>query len=142
LHFAARYNSDPTIVAELLEGGAKPGARTGKGATSLHLAAIFNRDPAVALALLKAGADPNAKVKIGATPLHLAAWRSSNPAVLMVLLNNGADPKVTINRDTAFDLAKKNRKLAGSAAYGRLREAHDASKPPHEAVRPQGPTPI
>ncbi len=135
LHFAARYNSDPTIVAELLEGGAKPGARTGKGATALLLAAIFDRDPAVALALLKSGADPNAKAQWKVTPLHLAAWRSSNPAVLMVLLNKGADPKITINGDTAFDLAKKNRKLAGSAAYGRLREAHEASKAERRAVR-------
>ena len=135
MHTAAQYSRNAAIVAELLEGGAKPGARTGKGATPLHLAAIFNRDPAVALALLKAGADPNAKVKIGATPLHLAAWRSSNPAVLMALLNNGADPKITINGDTAFDLAKKNRKLAGSAAYGRLRDAHDASKAERRAAR-------
>ena len=137
LHYAAQHNSNPAIVAELVKAGAEPDARSKQGATPLHMAALFNSEPAVALALLRAGADPNAqgKGKVRATPLHLAAYRNGNPAVVMALLDNGADPTVIVDGYAAFDLAGKNKKLAGTAAYGRLRDAHNAS----QAERPEVP---
>ena len=128
LHLAAQKNSNPAVAAALLKAGADPNARTRKGATPLHLAAQKNSNPAVAAALLKAGADPNAKGDNGATPLHLAALKNSNPAVVAALLKAGADPTAVAQGKTAFDLARNNKKLAGSVAYRQLREAHDAQR--------------
>ena len=128
LHFAAQHSDSAAIVTELLKGGANPGARTEDDATPLHLAAKFNSNPAIVVALLEGGSDPNAKAGGLATPLHFAAYGNGNPAVIMALLNGGADPMITADGQTAFDLARNNGKLAGSAAYGRLKDAHDASK--------------
>ena len=135
LHFAVQFNRTPAIVAMLLKDGADPNAKTRKGATPLHLAALKNSNPAVAAALLKAGADPNAKATNGATPLHLAALKNSNPAVVAALLKAGADPKIAVKGKTAFDLGRNNKKLAGSAAYLQLKEAHDKSKAARQAAR-------
>ena len=135
LHIAAQHNRNPAIAAELLKGGARPDAKTGKGASPLHLAAMFSRNPAVVATLIKGGADPNAKIKAGATPLHLAAYRNGNPAIVTALLDAGADPTMTYKGQTAFDLGKNNKKLADSAAYRQLKQAHDASKAERQAAR-------
>ncbi len=140
LHIAAQHNRNPAVIAELVNGGARPDARTGKGVTPLHLAAIFSRAPAVVAALVKGGAEPNAKIKAGATPLHLAARRNSNPAIVMALLNGGADPKITVKGKTAFDFGRNNKKLAGSAAYRRLKDAHDKSAAARQSARKKADT--
>ena len=103
--------------------------------TPPHLAVLLTRNPAVVGALLKGGADPNSKNKEGLTPLRAAAQHIRNPAVVAALLKGGADPTIIVNGKTPFDLAKKNKKLAGSAAYGRLGEAHDASTATRRAAR-------
>ena len=123
LHMAAWKNSNPAIVAALLKAGADPNAKARNGGTPLHAAAQENRNPAVVAALVKGGADPNAKARNGVTPLHVAALKNSNPAVLSALLKAGADPAMTYKGKTAFDLARNNEKLAGSAAYRQFQGA-------------------
>jgi hypothetical protein len=71
LHLAARHSSAPAVIAALLEGGADPKAKDGKGVTPLHLAARHSSAPAVIAALLEGGADPKAKVA-GKTAFDLA----------------------------------------------------------------------
>lgn len=52
LHWAARENSDPTVIEVLLNGGADPMIRNGKGEFPLHRAAEHNDNPAIIHALI------------------------------------------------------------------------------------------
>ena len=65
-------NSNPSVIAALIEGGADPGARKEDGDTPLHWAAAFNDNPAVITALIEGGADPGARDKNGNTPFDYA----------------------------------------------------------------------
>ena len=77
LHWAARGNENPAVIAALVDAGADLKARTGYGLTPLHAAAISNANPAVITALLDAGADPNARTEDGETPWDYAKDRES-----------------------------------------------------------------
>ena len=65
LHYAARFNKNPALVAALLAAGADVNARTEHGASPLHYAAAHNENPALIIALLAAGADVNARATDG-----------------------------------------------------------------------------
>jgi len=135
LHAAAALNSDAAGIITLVQAGSDTDARDKSGWTALHLAASRNKNPEVVAALVKAGADPDARNGQKATPLHIAARFSGNPAVVAALLNAGADPVAISLGKTPFELATRNRKLAGSAAYRRLKDAHDKSAAARQAAR-------
>ncbi|KAJ0173068.1 hypothetical protein K1T71_011244 [Dendrolimus kikuchii] len=59
------------LVAPLIEGGADPNVRNGKGFTLLHQA-IVDEDSRTAIYLLDHGADMNSLTEAGETPLQLA----------------------------------------------------------------------
>jgi ankyrin repeat protein len=87
LHHAA-FGGGSEAVADLLEQGEDPNARTAHGATPLHCGA-YSGSPAIALALIEHGADVNARTAGGSTPLHLAVV-FDQPAYVECLLNAGA----------------------------------------------------
>ena len=92
LHWAAKYNPEPSVIEALMEGGADIDARSEKyGTTPLHSAAV-NPAPSVVAALIAAGADVNARTESGATPLHWAAWENPEPLVVEALIEAGANP--------------------------------------------------
>lgn len=93
LHSAARYSSDPGVVAALIEAGATVDARDRARDTPLHWAAAENADASVVTLLIDAGADVNAKDKFGWLPIHTAAESNSNPQVIETLLASGAKRK-------------------------------------------------
>ena len=73
LHLAASDNSNPSVIAALIEAGADTGARRGNvGFTPLHLAAAENANPSVIVALIEGGADPGAWDDDGFTPFDYA----------------------------------------------------------------------
>ena len=82
LHWAARGNENPAVIAALVDAGADLKARTEGGLTPLHWAARGNENPAVIAALLDAGADLKARTEGGLTPLHWAARGNENPVVI------------------------------------------------------------
>ncbi len=90
LHSAARYCSDPTIVARLLEAGASVDARDRSGDTHLHWAAAENASVDVLHTLIEAGADVNRADRFGWLPIHTAADRSANPDIIRALLDAGS----------------------------------------------------
>ena len=123
LHWAARYNANPTVAAVLLDRGADLTARASGDGTPLHSAA-FNTNPAVLALLLDRGADLHARAPGGGTPLHEAAAFNTNPAVLALLLDRGAD--ATLRDRQAHlpgDFADMNPDLRGTAVYQRLTAA-------------------
>ena len=71
LHCAAFGNSNPRVIAALLEGGANPNAGTTTGWTPLHAAAYANPNPDVAETLLRGGADANSQLKVNWTSRDL-----------------------------------------------------------------------
>ena len=77
LHRAAARNSNPSVIAVLIEAGADSGARTLDGNTPLHEAACFNSNPSVIAALIEAGADPRARDEDGKLPFD---YVKENPA--------------------------------------------------------------
>ena len=106
LHEAACSNGNPAILQALLDAGADPNARTGRGSTALHAAmrdmCVWQRDNEgdIVRLLLARGADPNAATIDGDTPLHVAASSiSDNAAVLATLLAAGADPNAREHDD-------------------------------------------
>ncbi len=73
LHLAASDNSNPSVIAALIEGGADPGARLKHGGyTPLHFAAERNANLSVITALIEGGADPGAWDDDGFTPFDYA----------------------------------------------------------------------
>ena len=90
LHSAARYSTDPVIVATLIEAGAGVNSTDRAGDTPLHWAAAENTNPAVLQALIEAGADVNARDRYGWQPLHTAAEGNPNIEIIETLLEAGA----------------------------------------------------
>ena len=68
LHRTVKHNSNPAMVAALIEAGADINARNEAGKTPLHYAARHNSNPAVIAALIDAGADIRARDKAGNFP--------------------------------------------------------------------------
>jgi len=82
----------PTLFYWLLDRGADPNVRDGRGMTALHEAVFFDSPNHSAMrALLDRGAVIDARGNGGETPLHLAAFLS-HAATAEVLLAAGADP--------------------------------------------------
>ena len=103
LHWAAKGNKNPAVIAVLLDAGADLKARDTR------------------FGLLRA--DPKGW-KRGLTPLHWAAKDNENPAVITALLDAGADPRtLDLDGKTPWDYAKDREPLKGSNAYWRLNEA-------------------
>ncbi|WP_051304275.1 ankyrin repeat domain-containing protein [Calidithermus chliarophilus] len=71
LHYAARYNGNPEVIALLVRLGAEVNARAQGGWAPLHTAAAINGNPEVVLALLELGADPKARTLDGSTAWDL-----------------------------------------------------------------------
>ena len=96
LHLAAALNTDPAIIALLLDRCADIMARVNKhvdglGSTPLHSAALLNPETAIIALLLDRGAQIDARNDYGETPLHMAATLNAEPAVISLLLDRGAD---------------------------------------------------
>ncbi len=124
---AAAYNTNPEVVAVLVEAGADTEARdTVHGSTALMWAARLNPNPDLITALLKAGANLNAQsTLVGKTALAWAADRGVNPAgMILMLLKAGADAKVVDKLgNAALYYAKYNTMLQGTDALKQLEEA-------------------
>ena len=88
LHWAV-YRDNLSVVAMLLDAGAKATAVNRYGVTPLSLA-CSNGSPAIVERLLAEGADPNAATAGGETPLMTAA-RTGGADVVGLLVANGAD---------------------------------------------------
>ena len=109
-------------VKACLAAGAEPMARDGWKYTPLHRAATNNENPEVIKVLLVAGADVMARHQDGNTPLHTAAYNYRS--AIDVLLAAGTDPMArNAAGQTPSDLAKANKRLKGTDAYWRLKEA-------------------
>lgn len=92
LHFAARYSSDPAVIAALIEAGARVNARNRAGNTPLHFAILFGRNlanSAIIEALIKES-QLNTRNLDGETPLHLAAKAADGSRIVKALLEAGA----------------------------------------------------
>ncbi|HHW10842.1 MAG TPA: hypothetical protein GXX29_12820 [Firmicutes bacterium] len=122
LTVAVLRSEDPEIIRELQQAGANIHERS-QGLTTLMLAAA-NANVEVLKVLLAAGCYVNALGPSGTTPLMWAARLAKHPEAVEALLQAGADGA---QRDetgrTAFDYAKENKFLAGTAAYEALRQA-------------------
>ena len=71
LHAAAWHNSNPSVIAALIEGGADIDARSDViGYTPLLRAVIENENLAVTTALIEGGANIEGRDRTGRTPLH------------------------------------------------------------------------
>ena len=91
LHVAVKRSRQPSIVAELIAGGANPNAKDVDGETPLHQV----KTAADAALLMEAGADLNARDKAGYTPLHDAMYGTSGAevsALISALIDGGAAP--------------------------------------------------
>ena len=96
----------------------------GRNATPLHMAAGFSSRTDVIRVLIDHGADISALDSSGASPLHWAAALNENPEIIHILLAFGADvAQVDQSGKSAWQLAKPNRDLQGTAALERLRPA-------------------
>ena len=91
LHYAARYNEDPAMIAALSTDNVHA-TTVGNPWTPFQNAARSNGNPEVVEALLDAGAHVN-RPRFDLTPLYLAASNANPRAaeIVGVLLNAGAD---------------------------------------------------
>ena len=89
LHRLARFNSDPAVVALLLDRGADVKAVDGTGETALFKAAL-GKSPEVVALLVERGIPVNAENIYAETALN-AGSRDGDPAVVKMLLDLGAD---------------------------------------------------
>jgi len=121
LHRAAQLGT-AEIINMLLDAGADIESRTETGTTPLHYAA-YRTDKNALNVLLETGANIEARTKKGYTPLHYAAgWGTEE--ILNALLDAGANPKVqNLDKNTPFDMAKKNDRLQNTKGYWRLNDA-------------------
>ncbi len=95
LETAAEFNTNPDVLATLIQAGADPNSKAKRGLTPLHLAARRNPNPAIITALVKAGADPNARggsFPSRQTPLFQAIEWGAHPTIITALVKAGADP--------------------------------------------------
>ena len=123
LHYAARDNGEPGVIAALAAAGAEvnawaTGSRqqypyTEREVTPLHEAAR-NGSAAIVAALLDAGADVNAVAAGGRVPLHRAAAENANPAVIAELVSRGAEVNARLpgGRTPLHEAASGNRNPA------------------------------
>jgi beta-lactamase regulating signal transducer with metallopeptidase domain len=123
LLIAANFNPNPEITAALLEAGANPDERDNAG-YSAFMGAVGNPNPRIIVPLLKAGADINGTLIDGTTALMYAATYRGNVGYIKMLLESGANGKLRSHAgNTAFDLAARNPKLAGTDALKLLEQA-------------------
>lgn len=90
LQKAAKNDTNPEAITELLKAGAEIEAKDPQGRTPLMIAASGNPSLAVIATLLEAGAVIEAKDSRQRTPLMLAAQFNPNPDVVLQLLKAGA----------------------------------------------------
>ncbi len=133
---------DAAVAARLLEAGADPNTRGGRGLTPLYWAVRRTVNAAVLGALLEAGADPNAPTANGVTPFETAA-AYSKPEVIRLLAAAGADVNRRNPANGSFPLhravvgeepASRVAALLDAGADPRVRNA-DGNTPLHWAVR-------
>ena len=95
--FAARFNSNPDMVAMLIDrSGGLPSSfrglpRSFRGGTTPVHDAVLNPNPKVLEILLDRGLDVNALGRYGDNPLNISARGSQSPEVITLLLERGAD---------------------------------------------------
>jgi ankyrin repeat protein len=112
----------PKAIETLLRAGADIKARDWSGCTILH--SIAERETAIYA--LKLGADLSAKCNDGSTPLHFATryFSDKGAGTIQVLLNAGVDLKTKDKHGkTAWDYARENEELKGTADYWALNDA-------------------
>lgn len=101
------FDGEHEEVSKLLEKGADPMAKDGRGNTALSEAAVKGHLETVKLLLdwkAPTGSDPNCLGGDGRTPLHRAAFGGFTETV-QLLLERGSDPRLKDrNGETAFDL--------------------------------------
>lgn len=103
LHLAAAAGS-PELVEMLLDAGADPNGRSGRGETPLHAAAGADeyRGVAVTRLLVARGADARVTDVLGETPVHKAAERDS-VELLLYYAGAGAAAGVDAGADAGVD---------------------------------------
>ena len=114
LHLTVGLNTDSSVTAALLEGGADPDALFFNDVlddvTPLRMAIEHNDNPAVINALISGEAEVDARGQNGFTPLHFAVLSKNNPAVINVLIAGGADPNAqTDEGTTALHMAARHK---------------------------------
>ena len=121
LHLAAAAGS-PELVEMLLDAGADPNGRSGRGETPLHAAAGADeyRGVAVTRLLVARGADARVTDVLGETPVHKAAERDS-VELLLYYAGAGAAAGVDAGADAGVD--------AGVDSERAQRVGSDAARP-------------
>ncbi|HEY9594559.1 MAG TPA: ankyrin repeat domain-containing protein, partial [Spirochaetia bacterium] len=124
-------------VQNAVTAGADINGRDDDGLTPLMIAARRNGDAKVIAAIVKAGANLNDVTDDGMTTLMLAARDTRSPDVVTALLKAGADGLLKSNEGkTAYDYAKGNARLKGTAALKALDKACTPPPPPEPKPAP------
>lgn len=119
---AARTNAD-IMIAEILTGwGADINGEDNNGETAFMKAAQYNPNPRMTELLGRLGANVDWVDAKGETALMKACMYTTNPEVVLTVLMLNADAKITANKKTALDFAKKNPALKDSQALEILTE--------------------